>query len=384
MRTISIDERRLRLGRRHHLARSAGGLEAIAADLVGLHSSDPVTVYLSAWARLDGLTVADVETALYRERSLVRMLGMRRTLFVVPVDVAIAMNSGCTRAYAPAQRRRLLGLIEDQLVEGDGDTWLGEVLDKTVAALRSRGEATARELVADVPELARKFTYGQGTFGLSTRVLFLLATTGTIVRSKPLGTFRSGQYRWTTLENWLPDGLPVIDRATAQQLLAERWLRSYGPGTLHDLKWWTGWTVRDTRAALEAVEAVEVELDQGVGYVLADDLEAEAEVGEWVALLPGLDSTTMGWKERDWYLGGYERDLFDSNGNAGPTVWWDGRIVGGWGQRADGQVVFELLEQVPARVVKRIAAESNRLTYWFDGVVARSRFPTPLEKRLRG
>jgi hypothetical protein len=359
-------------------------VEVIAADLVGLHSSDPVTVYLSAWARLDGLTVADVDTALYRDRSLVRMLGMRRTLFVVPIDVAIAMNSGCTRAYAPAQRRRLLGLIEDQLAEGDGDTWLGEVLDKTVAALRSRGEATARELVADVPELARKFTYGQGTYGLSTRVLFLLATTGTIVRTKPLGTFKSGQYRWTTLENWLPDGLPVIDQATAQQLLVERWLRSFGPGSLQDLKWWTGWTVRDTRAALEAVEAVEVELDQGVGYVLANDLEADAEVGEWVALLPGLDPTTMGWKERDWYLGGYERDLFDSNGNAGPTVWWDGRIVGGWGQRSDGQVVFELLEQVPARVVKKITAESNRLTDWFDGVVARSRFPAPLEKRLRG
>ncbi len=384
MRTISVEERRRRLGRRHHLARSAGGVEVIAADLVGLHSSDPVTVYLSAWARLDGLTVADVDTALYRDRSLVRMLGMRRTLFVVPIDVAIAMNSGCTRAYAPAQRRRLLGLIEDQLAEGDGDTWLGEVLDKTVAALRSRGEATARELVADVPELARKFTYGQGTYGLSTRVLFLLATTGTIVRTKPLGTFKSGQYRWTTLENWLPDGLPVIDQATAQQLLVERWLRSFGPGSLQDLKWWTGWTVRDTRAALEAVEAVEVELDQGVGYVLANDLEADAEVGEWVALLPGLDPTTMGWKERDWYLGGYERDLFDSNGNAGPTVWWDGRIVGGWGQRSDGQVVFELLEQVPARVVKKITAESNRLTDWFDGVVARSRFPAPLEKRLRG
>lgn len=384
MRTISVEERRRRLGKRHHLARSAGGVEIIAADLVGLHSSDPVTVYLSAWARRDGLTVDDVDAALYRDRSLVRMLGMRRTLFVVPLDIAAAMNSGCTSVYAPGQRRRVLGLIEDQLVDGDGKAWLNDVLDKTNAALHARGEATAKELVEDVPELARQFTYGRGTFGLSTRVLFLLATSGTIIRARPLGTFKSSQYRWTPLENWLPGGLPEIDPPEARQILAERWLRSFGPGTLRDLKWWTGWTVRDTKAALESIGAVEVAMDDGVGYVLADDLEAEAEVGEWVAFLPSLDPTTMGWKERDWYLNGHARELFDTNGNAGPTVWRDGRVVGGWGQRTDGRVVFELLEEVPARVVRKISAESERLTDWFDGVVVRPRFPTPMGKRLRG
>ena len=63
---------------------------------------------------------------------------------------------------------------------------------------------------------------------------------------------------------------------------------------------------------------------------------------------PTLDPTTMGWKEREWYLGPHERVLFDRNGNAGPTVWWDGRVVGGWSQREDGEIVFELLEDVGA------------------------------------
>ena len=202
-------------------------------------------------------------------------------------------------------------------------------------------------------------------------------------RRKALDGFKSGQYRWTPLENWLPGGLPEIDPPQARQVLAERWLRSFGPGTLKDLKWWTGWTVGDTRAALEAVEAVEVALDSGVGYVLADDLEPAPDPGEWVAFLPALDPTTMGWKERDWYLGGYASDLFDTNGNGGPTVWWDGRIVGGWGQKADGRVVFELLEEVPDRVAKKIAAENARLTDWFEGVVVKPRFPTPMQKRLR-
>ncbi len=210
MQTISIEERRRRLGRRHHLAQTAEGVERIAADLVGLHSSDPVTVYLSAWARIDGLTPADVDQALYDDRSVVRMLGMRHTLFVVPVDVAAAMEAGCTQGYAPAERRRLLGFVEDQLVEDGAAVWLEDVLEKTMRALQARGEATARELVEDVPELASKLVFGQGTFGLSTRVLFLLATSGRIVRARPLGTFRSSQYRWTPVENWLPGGLSVL------------------------------------------------------------------------------------------------------------------------------------------------------------------------------
>ena len=51
-------------------------------------------------------------------------------------------------------------------------------------------------------------------------------------------------------------------------------------------------------------------------------------VEPWAALLPALDSTTMGWFERGWYLGPHKAHLFETNGNARPTGWWDGRIAG--------------------------------------------------------
>ena len=113
MREFARDERRARLGLRHRLAVPAATVESVAGDLVGLHSSDPTTVYLSALARVDGFAVADLEAALYERRSLVRMLGMRRTMFVVPPDLAAVMDAACTRALAPAERRRLIGLLED-------------------------------------------------------------------------------------------------------------------------------------------------------------------------------------------------------------------------------------------------------------------------------
>jgi hypothetical protein len=383
MRMVSIDERRRRLSRRHFLAHPASNMEQVARGMTGLHSSDPVTVYLSARARIDGIQVADIEHALYEERSVVRVLGPRRTLFVVPPDLAGAMDAACTQGYAPAQRQRLVRLLAGQPEPRD-ESWLDALMDRTLTALQARGEATARELVADVPELGLQIQYGQGTFGMSTRVLFLLATEGRIIRGRPLGSYRSGQYRWVPVDGWITGGWPRWESGDARRVLAEAWLKSYGPGTLTDLKWWTGWTVGTTKEVLAHLDVEKVSLENGTGFLLSGDKAEEPEVGEWIALLPGLDSTLMGWKERDWYLGGHQNELFDNNGNAGPTVWWNGRVIGGWGQQADGAVVVELLEYVPAEVRDRVDAERQRLTSWFDGVVVRSRFPSPMERRLRG
>ena len=119
-----------------------------------------------------------------------------------------------------------------------------------------------------------------------------------------------------------------------------------------------------------------------------DDTPAAARrartVCEPVALLPGLDPTIMGWKERGWYLGPHRGPLFDRNGNAGPTVWVGGRAVGAWSQRAGGEVVTRLLEPVDTPTATRIDAAAERLTAWMDGVRVIPRFPTPLDRELAG
>ena len=71
--------------------------------------------------------------------------------------------------------------------------------------------------------------------------------------------------------------------------------------------------------------------------MLAADTDPVPEPEPWIALLPALDPTPMGWSGRDWYLPAEHRAaLFDRTGNIGPSVWCDGRIVGGWAQRPDG------------------------------------------------
>lgn len=347
---------------------------------------------LAARARVRGLTPADVEDALYADRSLVRILGMRRTMFVVPVELAPVVQASSTRALVPGERKRFVQALQAGGVAADGERWLRDTEEATVLALAARGEATAAELAEDVPALKAKIAVAQdkpyaAIQGVCPRVLFLLSAGGRIVRGRPRGAWTSTLYRWAPMRTWLPEGLPELDTDVAAAELVRRWLAAFGPGTFADLKWWTGWTAGLLKRALAQIEPVEVLLDGGeTGLVLAADEEPVASPEPWgVALLPALDPAPMGYKARDWYLGEHRAPLFDRSGNIGPTVWWDGRIVGGWAQRKpDGEVVVRLLEDIGADGTAAVDEEAARLRDWIGDVRVTPRFRTPLERELSG
>jgi hypothetical protein len=392
MRRIDTLERRARLAIRQRLApeHRASDVVDAARGVVCLHATDPASVYLSAWARLAAPDLASVAAALYDDRTLLRTLAMRRTLFVVPTEEAPVLQAAAALGVARVERRRneqmaaMLGLP-------DPAAFLSEAEQATLEALDRLGEATAAELSREVPALARKVRVNvgkpyEGEIGISSRVLIVLALEGHIVRARPRGTWISSQYRWTTMRRWLGAPLPALDEAEAVARLVERWLAQFGPGTEADLRWWTGLTARAIRAALARVEAEEVELEgePKPGYVLLGDVEPTPTPDPWVALLPSLDPTTMGWRDRAWYLGEHQPLLFDSAGNAGPTIWVDGRIVGGWAVRDGGEVVTALLEDVGGDAELAIEGEAARLSALLASVRVFPRFPTPLHGRLVG
>ena len=389
MHRIDTAERRRRLAIRHHLApmSKAKDIVTVAGDLVGVHSTDPASVYLGLLARMKSVTHADVARALYDDRSVLKILGMRRTMFVVPRDLAAIINTAVTRDIGLRERRRLIQMLQDAGVAKDVGRWVSKVEQETVDALGELGEATATELTKRVPGLRVQMTFGEGKkwagqVGVSTRMLFLLAAEGRIVRGRPRGTWLSSMYAWSPLDAWLGEPLPEPEIDAARAELVRRWLRAFGPGTQRDIQWWTGWTVATTRNAVAAARAVEIELDAGTGLALADDLEQTAGGERWVALLPTLDTTTMGWFERSWYMGDHVKRLFDRNGNAGPTIWVDGRVVGGWAQRKSGEVLYRLFEDVGRETVGQIDAEAANIEKWLGESHVIPRFRTPLEMEL--
>ena len=385
MRRISVAERRARLGVRHLLASRADSAVDVARAVVALHGTDPATVHLSAAARMRSPEIAAVEREIYDERRLIRMLGMRRTVFTLPAELVPVVQAACTNDIARRERSRTL-LFLGQAGLGD-DAWLREVEDATVAALRRRGEAFAGELSADEPRLKERLVLGKGTKyeaspAIVSRVLLGMAAEGRIVRGRPRGSWISNQFAWSPIESWLPDGIPALPAEEARTTLVRHWLAAYGPGTAADVKWWTGLTLTQVRKAFAAIGVDEVDLDGTPAVVLAGDAEPVPPPDPWVALLPALDPTVMGWTGREWYLGDHGPALFDRSGNAGPTVWCDGRVVGGWAQRPDGEVVHRLLEDVGAEAEAAVAAAAAGLGEWLGPSRVTPRFRTPLEREL--
>lgn len=398
-RRVDDAERRARLGRRHLLAERAGNdPTGTAGAIVGLHGTDPATVMLSARARIADLTVDALEAALYDEHTLLRTLGMRRTMWVTPLDLAAEIQASCTNDIVARERSAVAKLVEGGGVTDDGNRWLDAIADDVDRHLAKVGQATGAELSKAVPTLAAKVSMGEGkawgaVISMSTRALFVLAGEGRIARGKPKGTWVSSQYRWTSMATWLPAGIATLDKTMASTALVRRWLYAYGPGTEADIGWWTGWPLGRVRAALTALDAVPVTLADGstagstagsTGYLLPDDVDPVETSPPWVALLPALDPAPMGWQGRDWYLGGHRAALFDYSGNIGPTVWADGRVVGGWVQRKDGRVAVRLLEKIPKSAERAIASQAVELSDWIGDVRVRSRFPTPTEREVYG
>ena len=388
VRHITDTERRSRLGRRHGLApgRRAADAEAATRAMTVLHATEPATVYLSLHARVDDLTVADVDRALYDERSLVKQLAMRRTLFVFPRDLLPAAWGSASARVAETLAVRMAKEVEGAGLATDGAGWLEKARAGVLEALAGGAALTAQEIRGRVPQLEARLELSPGkkyaaNVSIAPRVLTQLGVEGLLVRGENTGHWRLSKPRWTLMSDWLGEVPPPAKADEGYAELVGRWLRSFGPGTEDDIVWWLGATKGAVRAALASLEALEVSLDgDRTGWVLPDDVETEAEAEPWAALLPVLDPTVMGWKERDWYLGPHGPELLDRNGNAGTTAWWDGRVVGCWVQDGDGVVEVRLLEKLPKKARDALEVEAERLTGWLDGVRVGTVYPSTAMK----
>ncbi|OBJ54072.1 winged helix DNA-binding domain-containing protein [Mycobacterium sp. 1423905.2] len=385
MREFDVAERRNRLARRTFLVRDDASLPDLTAGLLGLHATDPATPYLSLWARAPGFAVAGLDRELYDKRSLVKHLAMRRTLWIICADDLALVQAAASARVADNERRRLIADAQKAGLTGDGARWLDRACAATLRHLTDNGPATSTELRAALPELAGSYDPAPGKrwggeVPVAPRVLTVLSARGDIVRGPNDAGWTSSRPRWSATSGWLPERAEPWSEPAARAEWTRRWLRTFGPATVEDIRWWQGSTLTAVRAALTDLGAVEVDLHGSRGYALPDDLEPEPVAPLWCALLPSLDPTTMGWAQRDWYLGEHRGHLFDRNGNAGATAWCNGRVVGGWYQDGNARVQVQLLEDPGRDARQALERRAEELTTWLDGVRISPRFPSPLAK----
>ncbi len=379
-----VRERRARLVGRQLTAGSA--VEA-ARSVVALHATDPATVYLSVLARCPSLELDDVGRELYAERRLVRLMAMRRTLFVVPSELVPVVHAAASLDVAASMRKRLLSqlatLPTDPPLPDDLAGWLAATEAGVAAAVERLGTASGAQLAQAEPRLRTALlpttekSYDVRRT-ITSQVLTLVGAQGRLVRGRPMGSWTSRQHVWEPAAAWWPDGIEPVDPPQARARLVEEYLRRFGPATEADVVWWTGWAKGPTRTALAQVETAEL----GGGLVLADDAGPFDDSPPAAVLLPALDPTPMGWKHREWFLPVEPGPLYDTFGNVGPTVWWDGEVVGGWAVRPDGSIATELLTDRGSDARQAVDAAAAALAARLGGTVVVPAFRTPLERRL--
>lgn len=392
MRTITVQQRRRAMVRRHHLAGDADGPEAVTRALVALHATDPASVYLSVLARSAAATLAEVSAAMYERRSLVRWMAMRRTLFVFSREDIPIVQAAVSTPLAAMLRRRLVSRLErnggDPPVDGDVGRWLTDLEYRVEHALARRGAATGTQLANDEPALKTLILAGAPSDrpqNVTTSLLTLMSADGRLVRSSPTGPWTSRHHRWEPISHWWPERLAPIDPAQAQRDLARRWLARFGPATVEDLQWWTGWNKTTSRRALAdlAVEEVDLHGEPGIALPSSDREPIDDGPGEPAAtLLPALDPTPMGWKRRDWFLGIDADHIFDRGGNIGPTLWRNGEIIGLWAITPQGELHTSVIADRGAEAHDAIQQAAAQLDIRLDGTAVTPAVRTCLEQSL--
>ncbi len=243
--------------------------------MVGLHATDQSSVVLSAWARVSGFAVDDLDRALYDERTIVKQLAMRRTLFVLPrATLPVAVAAAGPRVVREG-RRGLVRDIQRAGVTADGDAWVASAEEAVLDALADADELTTSELGGAVPLVGGSTASGNGRWAANVailpRLLAILSARGLVVRSRHHGAWMNARPSWSRMDRWLGAPLPELDPDEARAELVSRWLHAFGPGTDADIAWWLGGSLGEVRAALGRVRAVAVELEGTAkpGWLLA-------------------------------------------------------------------------------------------------------------------
>jgi hypothetical protein len=386
---------------RQHLISSLPPAEVlqVTRDIVALHATVPTGPYLSLWARVPGFRREMLDGVLHEQRTLARLLCMRDTLHVVPSDeIPLFLEAYRERAgrASRSDEQRLLVLAGLCQVDKAG-ALLDALRDRILSAMRERGPQTVRQIGQAVPELKAKVQHSAGKsyageFSVGSRLVPSLCAQGLLIRARPRGTWRSNQYEYASLSEWLPGvAKETVSPREARTWLVRHYLSAFGPVTFDDVQWWTGFSKSKVQEALRALEAeLETVGVEGFGdqhLMLGDDVHALASDGlpkdHYVFLLPSLDPYIMGYRDRCRFLAEEHRaKVFDRAGNAVPTVWVNGRLVGVWGQQRDGEVVLGFFEQVGAQAQALLREEARRLEVFLAGEFLPQRFWTTFTRRL--
>lgn len=367
---------------KHHLTSGfrIDDILKVTEDIGGLHATHPMSPYLSLFARTQNFKREDLDTVLYEQRMLGKVRYARKTVYVIPREWIPAVFSATRQMLEQRLGPYLehLGLSRKDFAEIAGS------IMKTLAGRRMTTQEIKKELHS-----------GQNI----SAVVNLMCDQGLLIRGSPAKGWKSNLHTYHLFREYFPGmDLKEVDEAEARKTMIRIYLASFGPVTVKDASWWTGFTRTEVKQVLEELQteimSIEISGLKEKYILLALDREwlesTSIPAKPQVNVLPLLDPYLMGYKSRERYITQelYAK-VFDRSGNATSAILWDGRIIGVWDfdQEKEPKVKIILFEKKDSAVMKDITSGAEKVGKFICGKEVRvqeCRSMIPLTERPLG
>lgn len=350
---------------RHRLDKRAPkqDLITVVSGTCGLHAQLMSSAELSMWARIHDLDPDAVQSALWKDRSLVKTWAMRGTLHLLPADEFPIWQSALSTSanYRKGSWLKYHGVTLDEIET---------IIEGVKTTLTDSG--ITREQLADgiaehmkTPKLRELLRSGWGA------LLKPSAFQGNLC----FGPNQGQNVTFVRPEHWLKKwySVPVEE---AQQEAFRRYLGAYGPATLEDFTRWFATTPARAKALVKELgeEISPVDVEGTHSWMLAQHIEAasEATVEKHVRLLPAFDPYVVGSSRTSEGLlaSKYKDRVHRPQGWISPVLLVDGQMRGVWKYELKSSrlnVEIEPFEDLPAWVREGAEAEAEKLAKFLGG-----------------
>ncbi|MBI3965538.1 MAG: AlkZ family DNA glycosylase [Chloroflexi bacterium] len=318
-----------RLGRHFLDEPTEEGAVAIARRLSGVHAQVMSSAELAIGIRTQGTSPADVQSAIGRERSLVKTWTVRGTLHLVAAEdlpMWVAALRGRTNYLSPAWLR-YHGVTADEMQA---------IIEAIPQALD--GRALTREALArEVARLSGQLQIEQCAKESWGMTLKPAAYQGLLC----FGPNEGRNVTFVQPRQWVGDWREWSSAAAIAEIL-RRFLDAYGPANREDFGRWFGLEPRPTRELFErhAAELVPVDVEGYRAWLTRDGAQqlTTAAVADLVRLVPGFDPYVVASLRHAEHLmpGPFKHLISRQAGWISPVLLVNGRFAGTWRHEQKG------------------------------------------------
>ncbi|MGA2375478.1 MAG: winged helix DNA-binding domain-containing protein [Candidatus Sulfotelmatobacter sp.] len=319
--------------RRHHLLEDSAQKQdavTICRDMCGVQAQIMSAAYLQLWTRNHAITRPEIDSALWKTRTLVKTSLMRQTLHLIPTD-EFPLYIAALRPSRFAQAMRVMercGITRDE----------SEALIALIMETLSAGPLSRPAIAAAIRPKASK------------QVRFWMENSWSLVRLPVAeglicyGRGEGNEIVFIRTDHWLPKlKLKLMPTTEAQCALLRKYLRAYGPATLTDFSHWAGIPLRELKPLPALLESELAEAPGGKKnrLLLREDVAAltgRRSANPSIRLLPNFDSYLLAHREKDHLLSAqhYKR-VYRNQGWISPVVLINGVITGVWSHKVHGK-----------------------------------------------